>query len=85
MLTQTLNFPIADGMQAKPASEITNYFRNFEGECYIQYKTFLANTKSIISLLGSGIPGGAEIEIQMDSPTAQADMEAFVSFLNTLG
>ena len=84
MVTHKLNFPLLDGMQAKPASEITNYFRNFDGDCYILHKAAHANAKSIISLLGSAIKGGAEIEIRIDSENAEQDMADFLVFLDEL-
>lgn len=84
MVTHTLNFPLPDGMQAKSASEITNYFRNFDGECHILYKTTEANAKSIISLLSTEIAGGSEVTLRIDSEQSQADMDRFVNFLHAL-
>ena len=84
MAAKKINFPLSDGMQAKAASEITNYFRNFDGMPTIVYKSTVANAKSIISLLGLGLKGGEEIEIRIESENGDNDIDDFLSFLEAM-
>lgn len=84
MVSKKIDFPVQGGMQARPASEITNYFRNFEGVPQIIYKSRSANAKSIISLLSLGVNSGEEIEIKIESSNEEQDMDDFLKFLNEL-
>lgn len=84
MTTKKINFPISGGMQAKAASEITNYFRSFEGTVQLIYKTNTANAKSIISLLSVGVSMDEEIEIKIESKDEEKDINDFIEFLKSL-
>ncbi|MCL1935822.1 MAG: HPr family phosphocarrier protein [Defluviitaleaceae bacterium] len=73
--------PFKEGLQAKPASEITNFLRNFNSNVTMNYKGRIGNCKSIISLLSLCVPKQEEVEIIFEGENEEQEIVVFFEFL----
>lgn len=66
MVEKTFTIESKQGVHARPASMLVNHVSNFDGEVILHYKEKNVNLKSIMGVMGLGIPQGSEIKITAD-------------------
>ena len=84
MISQKMILQLKSGLHARPVSQIINFAGSFTSSIRITYAGKSANAKSMISMLTLGVKANGELEITMEGPNEQEEMEKFVEFLNNL-
>ena len=85
MVSHEITLDLKEGLQAKPASEIIQYLKDFTGNITMKYAGQTANCKSIINLLALEAGPYPTVEISIDGEEEEEELEDFIEFLKDLG
>lgn len=81
------NFGVIDeaGLHARPAALLVNVANEFASEIKINYKEKTANLKSILGVMGLGIPSGVEFKISAEGIDEQEAIDKLQQTLKNEG
>ncbi|WP_105614584.1 HPr family phosphocarrier protein [Vallitalea okinawensis] len=81
MLTETLIIPFAEGLHARPASELTKVCQKFKSKVTLEKNETKVDPKSILGILSLGAVKGDSVNITTDGEDEQEAMKAIRVFM----
>ena len=66
----------ATGLHARPAANLVNVAKQFKADIKLVYKGIEANAKSVVSVMGSDVSKGDQIQIKADGLDANEAIKA---------
>lgn len=81
MVEKTFTVIDETGIHARPATILVSNASKFESDIKLEYKEKQVNLKSIMGVMGLGIPKGAEIKIIAEGSDEEAALNALEEVL----
>lgn len=81
MVEKTFTVIDETGIHARPATILVSNASKFESDIKLEYKEKQVNLKSIMGVMGLGIPKGASIKIIAEGSDAEAALNALEEVL----
>lgn len=72
------------GLHARPAAQLSNYVKGFDGTVTIKNGERSGDAKSILNLLSMGIKKGTEITLEVSGEDEAAFADSLAQFIQTL-
>lgn len=86
MVSQKVVIKNPTGLHLRPAGVLCNEAMRFSAKITFKYGNDIANAKSVLSVLGSCVKSGSEIELICEGEDEEAALEAVITAIeNGLG
>ena len=81
MLSQAIKIKNPTGLHLRPAGNLCKEAMKFKSKITFEYRGNTANAKSVLSVLGSCVRGGDEIELFCDGVDEDEALKAMVKLI----
>lgn len=84
MIEKKVTIQSAEGLHARPASQLAGKAQGFKSETLLVHGEKEINAKSIMHILSGGITGGIDITVRCNGDDEAEALEAIVNFVETI-
>lgn len=84
MIEKAIKITAAQGIHARPASQIVASAQKFKSEVFLLHNDNKMNAKSIMSILGGSVVHGETIVVQCDGEDEEAAVESVINMIESI-
>lgn len=82
MITRIVTVNLANGVHARPASELVKAANAFHSEIILKVGTTTVNAKSVLSILKLAIRNGTDVTIQVEGDDEEQALQVIANLLS---